>query len=170
MAAPKAGGMLFRGRPLGGAETRRAYAGPYARLIRKRLARRTKQNPARCRAQPAFLSRCLRVRRAGEEISTQSGTAYRLMQARHHCMENDAVMPLSSTLPGDKDHVLERVNCLCASQRRLNPRSTAHGSFTSAQEFGLALCLVRHAGSRAWFSGRLGNAEFSCAPKSLCAV
>jgi len=71
MAAPKAGGMLFRGRPSGGAETRRASAAQYRLCQGARLARQTKQNPGRRRAQPAFLSRCLRVRRAQEEMSVQ---------------------------------------------------------------------------------------------------
>jgi hypothetical protein len=71
MAAPKADGMLFRGGPSGGAETRRASAVQYLLCQGARLARQTKQNLARRRAQPAFLSRCLRVRRAQEEISVQ---------------------------------------------------------------------------------------------------
>jgi len=61
-------------------------------------------------------------------------------------------MPLSVTLLGDKDHLLEHVNYPYAAQRQLNPRSMAHGSFTSAQVFGLALCSARQAGSPAWFS------------------
>lgn len=46
MAAPKWGGMLFGGRPSGGAETRRASAGVFARLVGNGLVRQTKQNPA----------------------------------------------------------------------------------------------------------------------------
>jgi len=68
MAAPKAGGVLFRGGPSGGAETRRASAGPLARLVRKELAWKTKQNPASRRAQPVLLSRCLREHAGQEEI------------------------------------------------------------------------------------------------------
>ena len=56
MAAPKAGGMLFRGRPSGGAETGRASGGPYTSSIGDKLARQMKQNPARRRARPASLA------------------------------------------------------------------------------------------------------------------
>ena len=68
MAAPKGAGCFFGGDLQGGAETRRASAGPHARLAGNRLARQTKQNPARRRAWPAFLSRCLREH-AGQKRS-----------------------------------------------------------------------------------------------------
>jgi hypothetical protein len=64
MAAPKAGGMLFRKvrkmflrslrKDFLNAETRRASAGASARFVRKGLTRQTKQNPVRRRAQPAL--------------------------------------------------------------------------------------------------------------------
>src|ERR1039457_4732736 len=70
----------FSGGPSGGAETRRASAVQYHLCRGARSTRQTKQNPGRRRAQPAFLSRCLRVRRAQEEISVQSRTAYKQMK------------------------------------------------------------------------------------------
>ena len=62
------GRRLFRGRPSGGAGTRRASAGRHARLLGNGTARQTKQNPARRRARPASLSRCLREHAGQEEI------------------------------------------------------------------------------------------------------
>jgi len=41
-------------------------------------------------------------------------------------LESYAIMPLSVTLLGDEDHLLEQVNYPYAAQRQLNPRSMAH--------------------------------------------
>lgn len=70
MAAPKAGGMLFRKvrkmflrslqKDFLKAETRWASAGSCDLYQELKTVRQTKQNRVRCRAQPALLSRCLR--------------------------------------------------------------------------------------------------------------
>jgi hypothetical protein len=64
MAAPKADGGFFGG-TFRGSRNPQGVCGAVSFFCQgRRLARQTKQNPGRRRAQPAFLSRCLRVRRA----------------------------------------------------------------------------------------------------------
>ena len=73
MAAPKAGGMLFRGDLQGEPKPAGRLLGHSQGWSGKELAWQTKQNPASRRAQPALPSRCLREHAGqGRYISRRS--------------------------------------------------------------------------------------------------
>jgi hypothetical protein len=61
--------MLFRGRPLGGAETRRAHGLAQKGSSENRVSP-CEAESSRRRAQPVFLSRCLREHAGQEGIDT----------------------------------------------------------------------------------------------------
>lgn len=73
MAAPKAGGMRFRGDLQG--ELKPGGRLPECSLdYLKWTTRQTRQNPARRRARPVFLSRCLREQAGPEETYRAAST------------------------------------------------------------------------------------------------